>query len=66
MLEIIVNCNEDAVFFKNYVFHVTQPLNVIDMLQKLFDELIEYQDNTTLSIQLVKIDEDTRTIVGEW
>jgi hypothetical protein len=67
---IEVNCNNDSLEIKSssykqpFEFDVKYPTQVIKILEELINLISE--DRETLGIQLVKIDEDTKTTIGEW
>ena len=66
MIEIVVDCNNDRINFGESHFDLERPHYTLEILHALFDLLSDIQDEGILNIQLIKIDEDTRTVVGEW
>lgn len=67
---ITVDCNKDEVSFGNdittHYYYVTQPIKTIELLVKIFEVLSNEQDLGILGVELVKIDEDTKTTVDAW
>lgn len=71
MIEIIVDCNNDLLSTSddNKVLgemKVVHPVGLCKILENLFDSISDYKPNVVLYVRLTKIDEDTRTTIGEW
>jgi len=66
---IEVNCNTDEVIINETIkYPCKNPTQIIKILEEIFH--IQYRNKAFekggLNISLIKIDEDTRTTIGEW
>lgn len=70
MIEIEVDCNSDNLTIKSpsyrkpFEFDVKYPTQILKVLEEVINLISE--DRETLDIILTKVDEDTRTTIGEW
>lgn len=68
---IEVDCNNDMVTLLSRYdtpdakYVVNNPLRILKMLEEIFTEMANDAERG-LNVSLLKIDEDTRTIIGEW
>lgn len=71
---IEVDCNNDRVSLQgssfkitdgNVNFKVKDPITILKMLEEIFTAVADGVDGG-LNVQLLKLDEDTRTTIGEW
>jgi len=71
MITIEVDCNNDKLSIKDSTGHLDKELSVklptelCKLLSILLDEISGKVD-VVLGVELIKIDEDTRTTIGEW
>lgn len=63
---ITIDCNSDTVRIENRKQDISLKIKHPNQILEVLVEIFNIMDIENYHIQLVKIDEDNRSIVGEW